>query len=159
MTHEEALAQLRDIQGMDITLWQFLLPYVLGAIALIVLGFLAWRMWQKKPRKSDSPQAILRALQDATTLEPRAQAAMLQLLLKKHAIALHGRAAVAGLSDAQWLAWLDAHAPVKGFRWSDEASVLLRLPYQPTTASPQDHAALAAIRTAATRWVEGQSHV
>ncbi len=58
------------------------------------------------------------------------QFAALAELLKRIAMARHGRSACAGLHGQAWLKWLNAQDP-EGFDWCHEAEILIRAPYAP----------------------------
>jgi hypothetical protein len=59
--------------------------------------------------------------------------AALAELLKRIAMARHGRDACAGLHGEAWLEWLSAHDP-DGFDWREHAQALIRVPYAPEPA-------------------------
>ena len=52
-------------------------------------------------------------------------------LLRRIAMARHGRSACAGLSGADWLDWLSVHDP-NGFPWHETGRLLLTAPYAPS---------------------------
>lgn len=99
----------------------------------------------------------LRALrQRASTLSSRELAEQLSELLRRIAVAGHGRDRVAALSGERWLAWLQEHDPT-GFDWQGRGRPLLTLPYAPPGAETVDRKQLLPLIDAAMAWTERSS--
>jgi hypothetical protein len=167
LTPTPALERLRDIHDITGVPWWPLAPgwWVLLGLGLL-LGLAAWQ-WRTILRLRVpipgltlgswrwSAAAALRDLrrraragQDAKTT-----AGELSELLRRIAMARLGRPACAGLTGADWLAWLSAHDP-QGFPWTERGRSLLTAPYAPargTAAADGDD--LAALIDAAYAWV------
>lgn len=130
--------QLRDIHGLDAIPWWPLAPgWWLLALALVAGVWLAWRLLPWLPRdlsgrawRWDAARRLRDLRRRVPRQEPRRTAEELSELLRRIAMARHGRAQCAGLTGADWLAWLAAHDP-QGFDWSREARPLLDMPYAP----------------------------
>ena len=65
--------------------------------------------------------------------------AELSELLKRIAMARHGRVACAGLQGQAWLDWLSAQDP-NGFDWRQHGQPLIHAPYAPETFRPASDA-------------------
>lgn len=139
---ENAGVHLRDIKELDPTAWWPLAPgwwfVIMVAIVLFVAiyGFyrsgFAWFDWRRDAQRN------LRSLQRRVrTDDVKEVSAALSDLLRRIAIARHGRSACAGLSGTQWLAWLTDNDPA-GFDWTDEGRLLLTLPYAPGGSGADD---------------------
>lgn len=165
----QALSRLRDIQGIDgVPWWPPALGWwlVLGAIVLLALAAWGWRSTLRL--RIPIPGVTLghwrwdaaRALRDLRRrlragLDRKTAAAELSELLRRIAMAREGRAACAGLSGADWLAWLAERDPA-GFPWQERGRVLLESPYAPPSATPGSaggSAELAALIDATYAWV------
>lgn len=100
-----------------------LLTVLLPTVPMIRLGDWRWdalhqlRSLRRKP-KSVTDKERLAALAE---------------LLKRIAMARHGRSACAGLHGEAWLEWLSLHDP-DGFDWRQQAQALIRAPYAPEQA-------------------------
>jgi hypothetical protein len=79
-------------------------------------------------------------------------AAELSELLRRIAMARHGRAACAGLHGSDWLAWLTANDP-QGFDWQHEGQSLLKAPYAQPAAANTQREAIRKLLDAAMEWV------
>jgi hypothetical protein len=129
--------ELRDIRGLDPAPWWPIAPgWWLVALAVLVLAVAAvlvalwWRnrvpgSWQADARRQ------FRLLEDRLRwADARSAAVDLSVLLRRVAMARHGRRACAGLEGERWLEWLERHDPT-GFRWREEGRPLIDLPYAP----------------------------
>ena len=138
--------------------WWLLLLAALGALLLL------WRWrnrapWLRLPllRSGDwrweAARELGRLRRRAADASLKARAEALSELLRRIAIARHGRSACAGLHGSDWLQWLSAHDPA-GFDWRHEGDLLLTLPYAPD--APADAARerqLARLIKATERWI------
>ncbi len=108
---------LRDLHVPALTNWWPMAPgwWILLALALCGLGYLAWRAFQKFLKGAPRRKALsqLRHLQaeyasngDVTSLGIR-----LSELLRRAMLAHAPRAEVAGLTGTSWLQWLDRGLP------------------------------------------------
>jgi hypothetical protein len=157
--------ELRDIHvDMGQPWWPPAPGWWLLLTALLVLGLLLWRY---DPRwrlylplpvltlgtwRWEAAQA-LRALRRRLTHEPvKAVAGELSELLRRIAMARHGRPACAGLHGETWLAWLTANDP-QGFDWLRDARALLTAPYAQPAAANTQRAALQRVLDATMEWV------
>ena len=139
---------LRDIHGIDPAPWWPPAPgwWILAGTLLLVLAAL-WRWWPTAYRVRAGIDALYRRLfrpawQRAASRELRQLresarqrtapelAAASSALIRRIAMARHGRAACASLHGHAWLEWLSAHDPA-GFNWGREAGWLLRAPFAP----------------------------
>lgn len=116
--------------------WWLLLALVVGVVALIwhyrrarlilpaipLLHIGDWRWDARRELKR------LRRVPQQTSMKVRL--AELSELLKRIAMARHGRAACAGLQGQAWLDWLSAQDP-DGFDWCRQGQLLVRAPYAP----------------------------
>jgi hypothetical protein len=162
--YAQALSRLRDIQGIDGVPWWPPAPgwwLMLGALVLLVLAAWGWRSTLRL--RIPIPGVTLghwrwdaaRALRDLRRrlrggLDAKTAAAELSELLRRIAMAREGRAACAGLTGADWLAWLAERDPA-GFPWRERGRVLIEAPYAPPGAGAG--ADLAALVDAAYAWV------
>jgi len=151
---QEVLSQLRDIHGLDPVSWWPPAPgwwlVAMGGLLLLSLG---WR-YRASLRLRIPPIPVLRigdwrwdagrklrALrQRALTQDPRQTATELSELLRRIAMARLGREACAGLTGADWLAWLTERDPLQ-FDWRKQGRLLLDAPYAPpaSLAPPLSH--------------------
>jgi len=144
LTHEEALSQLRDIRGMDVSFWQVLLEWLLylsGALLLLlVCVYGSWRLWRAyQRRRLEAWREALKnelAMLEHTQMSGKQQILLMIEVLKKAAMQLYPREKVAGLHGEAWVVWLETYAEEvpKGFRWQDHQRLLVRLPYMPEEA-------------------------
>ena len=104
---------------------------VLPAIPLLPIG--DWR-WDARREL----QRLRHARQDESL---KARLAELSELLKRIAMARHGRRTCAGLHGQAWLDWLSQQDPA-GFDWRSHGQLLIRAPYAPAislgSVSPSD---------------------
>ncbi|WP_082674474.1 DUF4381 domain-containing protein [Thiohalocapsa sp. ML1] len=132
--------------------------------ALVLLGFLLWRYDPRWRLYVPLPVITLgtwrweaaqglRALRRRLVREPvKPAAAELSELLRRIAMARHGRAACAGLHGEAWLAWLTANDP-RGFDWTANARALLIAPYAQPAAANTERESIRALVDAAMEWV------
>jgi hypothetical protein len=158
-------SQLRDIHvQMGQTWWPPAPGWWLLVAALVGIGLLLWRYdprWRLyvplpiitlgtwRWEAAQALRALRRRLDDAPV---KPIATELSELLRRIAMARHGRAACAGLHGEDWLAWLTEHDP-KGFDWSRDARPLLSAPYDQPAAANTQRAAIGRILSAAMEWV------
>lgn len=151
---QEILTQLRDIRGLDpVSGWPPALGWWLVALGVLLLFYLAWR-YRASLRLRIPPIPVLRIgnwrwdagrqlrdlRQRALTQDPRRTAAELSELLRRIAMARLGREACAGLTGADWLAWLTERDP-RQFDWLQRGRLLLDAPYAPPASAipPPSH--------------------
>lgn len=135
-------AQIRDIHGLDpITWWPPGPGWWLLVVALLGLGWLLWRYGRlvslihfPVPVLGDWRWDAARQLLDLRRRLPRqahkVTAGELSELLRRIAMARHGRDQCAGLTGGAWLAWLREQDP-RGFDWTREGAILVQAPYAP----------------------------
>lgn len=152
------LHDLRDIRGLDPIPWWSIAPgwwlAALGVLALAVLALLAVRWWRERVPGSWQADARrrLRALEGQLRwADARSAAAELSELLRRIAMARHGRRVCAGLAGEAWLDWLERNDP-NGFPWRREGRLLIDLPYAPPGLRAPGDDLLALVR-AALGWV------
>ncbi|NBC49044.1 MAG: DUF4381 family protein, partial [Gammaproteobacteria bacterium] len=142
------LQALRDIHDPLGNPWWPLAPgWWLVLLALCAAAVLIWRQRRHRPLLPPLPllrvgdwrwdaHRQLKRLQRAAPSTPiKVRAAELAELLKRIAMARHGRAHCAGLHGQAWLDWLTEQDP-EGFDWRQEGQVLIRAPYAPPEHSP-----------------------
>ncbi|MCP4695622.1 MAG: DUF4381 domain-containing protein [Gammaproteobacteria bacterium] len=148
---------LRDIRGLDPAPWQLPAPgwlLLLGG-TLLLAGFVVW--WWKYRRGRSAWQIDgyrqLHALRKRLNKKDEAKKLVADFseLLRRIAMARHGRDSCAGLQGEAWLKWLQTHDPM-AFKWQEAAQVLLTLPYAPP-GTPIETARLHELLDAATMWV------
>jgi hypothetical protein len=134
------ITQLRDIHGLDAVSWWPLAPgwwlLILGAMVLLLTITLLTRRLIKYPPGSwrgEARKALVRLRRNARTMPDKKVAAELSEILRRIAIARHGRKQIANLNGNDWLNWL-ANSDPNGFDWRSEADILLVLPYAPPPA-------------------------
>ena len=148
---------IRDIHGLDpVGLWPPAPGWWLVAAAALLatwLLFLAARFVWRYPFFTwhlDARRRLAALHGRVGQTAANAVAAELSQLLRRMAMARHGRRSCAGLVGSDWLAWLAAHDP-EGFDWRSAGTPLLGLPYAPPgyAADPE---ALRRLITAAMPW-------
>lgn len=159
MTHEQAIALLKDIKGMDVSWWQALLAWLAyyGGIALVVAAaaYFGWRWWQRRRLKAGiwSMKALLDEM-SSSSLSPKEKAAALNEWLRRLAIMNHGRD-IAGIVGAEWLTWLDENTnSPPGFSWRQHGMFIIEMPYAPPSAGMDELNWQQALQAAAL-WLEG----
>lgn len=131
--------QLRDIHGLDGIPWWPLAPgWWLVLIGSLLLLLAMWRYRSYLRLRLPVPVIgnwrwdAARRLRDLRRRVPRqdgkASAGELSELLRRIAMARHGRRSCAGLTGPDWLTWLAEHDPT-GFDWRDQGRLLLNVPY------------------------------
>jgi len=110
--------------------------WVLGAIAVLALAYGLWRLWLHG-RANAYRRAALRELAEAEE-DP----ARVATILRRAALAAYPRRAVAGLSGADWVAFLHA----TGSFPEAAGPSLIRAPYAPAGETEK-------LRRAAERWI------
>ena len=137
---DQLLAQLRDIHLPAADAPAALTSGPLAALALvlaIVAAFALLRRWQR--RRLHAALAELRRIErrHARDGDAAAMAGELAALLRRQAMRCFPAAPVAGMVDAEWLAFLDTHGGDGGFRHGPGAA-LASLPYRAPGAAPAD---------------------
>jgi hypothetical protein len=117
---------------------------VLGAL-LVLLSWALWRIFRRRQAGAYRREALV-CLDD---LEKRAALVELPALLKRTALAAYPRAKVAGITGAEWLAFLDETLGDSSFSAGPGRS-LVDLAYAPRAAGDGDVAALLALSR---RWI------
>lgn len=133
---DDPLAQLKDIEGLDLISWW---PPAIGwwiviaVILLLIFGF-SIRTIRKHAFQRSWRNSVLKQL---TSMEygldestGQKTATDLSELIRRIAINQYGRNQCAGLYGKQWLAWLKQHDP-KYFDWEQQGQLLLDAPYAP----------------------------
>ncbi|KAA6184339.1 DUF4381 domain-containing protein [Thiohalocapsa marina] len=156
---------LRDIHAVMGNPWWPLAPgWWLLFAALLLLALVLWRVdgaWRVRfplpvltlgSWRQEAARVLRRLRREANHAAPKATASELSELLRRIAMARHGRAACAGLHGADWLRWLSAHDP-RGFDWVAEGDLLLHAPYAPPADVAAERAALRRLIDAAMAWV------
>ncbi len=150
--------QLRDIRGLDVSVYWWSLTDVLIAFALLlVLLFIIW-LWLSIPTgqtwKTDAKSQLLRLRRQFNRHPSQVLMGKFSILLRRIAMARCGRSACAGLEGEAWLLWLQQNDP-KGFQWSKYRKLLLDLPYAPPNEHLEiDRKAWRALFKASLAWVE-----
>lgn len=156
------LSELRDIEGLDAipTVFFPFNEWVLAilALALAVGGLIALGIWMWKYRLSEYwrrdayyqlKELKRQAKQHGDTPELARQ---FSSLLRRIVMALYGREACAGLTDQEWVQWLQQRDP-KAFNWQAYAPLLLHLPYQDRANHPAEQRHLRMLIKATTAWL------
>jgi len=160
------LQALRDIHdGLGNPWWPLAPGWWLIAVALLALAVLVWsrrRRWPRLPPipllhlgswRWDAHRELRRLRQSDPSVSVKARATALSELLKRIAMARHGRAACAGLHGRRWLDWLTRHDP-DGFDWCGEGQLLTQAPYAPErTDDAAGTERLARLIDASERWI------
>lgn len=137
------LQLLRDIHDPLGNPWWPLAPgWWLVLLALCAVAVLIWHQRRHRPLlpplpllrigdwRWDAHRQLKRLQHAAPTASIKTRAAELAELLKRIAMARHGRAHCAGLHGQSWLDWLTEQDP-EGFDWRHEGQLLIRAPYAP----------------------------
>jgi hypothetical protein len=157
--------QLRDIHATLGNPWWppapgwWLLLLAFGLLALVLWRFdLVWRLRVPIPLVTlgnwrwDAGRELRRLRRDLESASLKDSASELSELLRRIAMARHGRSACAGLNGTDWLGWLTEQDP-KGFDWQERGRLLLNAPYAPPRHAEADRAALFQLIDAAMEWV------
>jgi len=148
MNPDQLLDRLRDIRGLDpIGPWP---PgpgwWLVAVLALAIVIALYWLLRQSRwrgPRLVRRQRWQRQAADELHQLRRRLHAqdgksiaGELGELLRRMAIARHGRAQCAALCGDDWLIWLSRHDP-EGYDWQRYGRLLLSLAYSP--AGGEEH--------------------
>jgi hypothetical protein len=157
--------QIRDIHGIDSVPWWPLAPgWWLVLLALAIVGVLAWRFRASWRLRVPIPMVTLgtwrwdagrelRALRAAAAERTEKETlAELSELLRRVAMARHGRAACAGLHGDEWLDWLSEHDP-SGRDWRHAGRLLIEAPYAPPRSSDARQAEIKRLFDAVQDWI------
>jgi hypothetical protein len=144
------LQALRDIHdALGNPWWPPAIGWWLLLLIACVIGVLIWRYRRRWPLLPPIPlihvgdwrwearRELSRLRRSPERSRIKEQAADLSELLKRIAMARHGRGSCAGLNGEAWLEWLSERDP-EGFDWRREGRVLLRAAYGPETRDPAD---------------------
>jgi hypothetical protein len=158
-------SQLRDIHVAMGNPWWPPAPgwwLLLGAVvALVVLAWRfrgTWRVHVPIPFVTlgdwrwDAGRALRQLRRNPGQAPLKTRAAELSELLRRIAMARHGRAACAGLHGEDWLGWLADHDP-SGFDWRRDGRLLLDAPYAPARPDRAREAELDRLIEAAGPWI------
>lgn len=158
-------AQLRDIHDALGNPWWPLAPgwwlllAAAAALSLLIWRFRAsWRLHVPIPFVTlgdwrwDAGRALRRLRADGRQTPLKDRVSALSELLRRVAMARHGRAACAGLQGPDWLDWLARHDPA-GFDWRSEGRLLLEAPYSPSRLDDVREAQLLRLLDAAGPWI------
>ncbi len=126
------LDQLQEVpEPMPVSLFPQTVGWlILGGVLLVILGYYAWRWFQKYQANAYRRAAlaeIAAAENDPATLEN---------ILRRAALSALGRERVAGVHGADWLALLQAALPNRDMD-IDLATTLAAAPYRPTAPSAE----------------------
>jgi len=138
--------------------WWLLLGAVVAIIVLAWRFRATWRLHIPIPMVTlgdwrwDAGRALRRLRREADSGPLKVRAAALSELLRRIAMARHGRGACAGLHGQDWLDWLSGHDPA-GFDWRKQGQLLISAPYAPDRADSGSEAELARLIDAAEPWI------
>ncbi len=157
--------QIRDIHGIHSVPWWPPAPgWWLVLLALVVVGILAWRYRARWRLRIPIPMVTLgtwrwdagrelRGLRaNAAERTEKETLAELSELLRRVAMARHGRAACAGLHGDAWLDWLTEHDPSER-DWRRDGRLLIQAPYAPPRRSDARRAELERLMDAVQDWI------
>lgn len=158
-------SQLRDIHAILGNPWWPLAPgwWLLAATALGIGLILwgtggSWRLRVPIPFitlgdwRWEAGRELRRLRRPPPGTDLKARVADLSELLRRIAMARHGRPACARLSGPEWLDWLASHDP-RGFDWRQHGRLLLATPYAPAPPPGTDTAALNRLLDATEVWI------
>jgi len=145
---------LRDIHGLDPAPWWSIAPgWWLVMLGVLIAIWGAWWLWQHRPTWQNEARLRLALLRRRLRRgETQPVVAELSELLRRIAVARHGRSACAGRVGQAWLDWLTEHDPA-GFAWNHHAHLLLRISYAPPTQR-LDTAQIRPLLDAVSLWIE-----
>lgn len=131
--------ELRDIHLPPDIVWWPPAPgwWVVLALAVIALSLLIYYLFSRRTParrvQGSLPSAVaeLDRIEHAYRHDPRALVCELSVLLRRVAISLYGRQAVAGLTGDDWLQLLDRQQPTPVFT-KKFRQALTELPYKPS---------------------------
>jgi len=153
--------QLRDIHGLDPIPWWPPAPgWWLLAGGLLLGLWLAWRLLPhlRIPAlvgltwRWDAARQLRDLRRRTRRQDPRQSAGELSELLRRIAMARHGRDACAGLTGTAWLEWLGAHDPAS-YAWVERGRLLLDAPYAPPGTVTAETAQLLEMIDATQHWL------
>jgi hypothetical protein len=153
--------QLRDIHGLDPIPWWPPAPgWWLLAGALVLGLWLAWRLLPslRVPALAgitwrwDAARQLHELRRRARRQEPWQSAGELSELLRRIAMARHGRDTCAGLTGPDWLGWLAVNDP-GGYPWVERGGLLLDMPYAPPGTVEADRTQLLELIDATHGWL------
>jgi hypothetical protein len=154
MTMVPGAEQLRDIRGLDPISWWPLAPgwWLTFILALILAALIAWMIERRSPNRWRwEARAQLRSFRRRLRREdPRIILEGFSELMRRLAMARHGRDQCAGLVGEAWLQWLAEHDPQR-FDWMRRAAWLEALPYAPPGDGPKP-GELSVVLDAAVAW-------
>ena len=171
MTPDDSLMQLqqqlRDIRDLDpVSAWPpgpgwWLLAVLLLLLLAAVRALL--RHWHWSPRRlrfnqrwqRDASRRLLDLQRRIGDEDSRALADEFSALLRRIAVARHGRAACASLTGRAWLEWLSANDP-DGYDWTRHRRLLVDLAYAPPDDADHGAELLQLIR-AAQAWTRAEA--
>jgi hypothetical protein len=163
------LQALRDIHdALGNPWWPPAIGWWLLLLSACVIGVMIWRYRRRWPLlppipmihvgdwRWDARRELNQLRRSPQRSRVKAQAAELSELLKRIAMARHGRASCAGLSGDAWLDWLSERDP-EGFDWRHDGRLLLRAAYGPENRHEADTQAdqqqLQRLFVATDRWI------
>jgi hypothetical protein len=145
--------QLHDIRGLDpISWWPLASGWWLVFLGcLFLLALVLWLLQRLSPNRWRwEARAELRRLRRRLRSEdPRLVLEQFSELLRRIAMARHGRDRCAGLAGEEWLRWLSENDPGR-FDWAGRAPWLDELPYAPPGDEPKPAELRATIEAAMT---------
>jgi len=153
--------QLRDIHGLDpVPWWPPAAGWWVLLFALVLTLWLLWRFWPglRLPVlvgitwRWDAARQLMDLRRRLNRQEVKQSAAEFSELLRRIAMARHGRDACAGLTGDSWLHWLAENDP-KNFDWPAHGAVLLNLPYAPPGNDEARSSQLRTLIDAAQHWI------
>jgi uncharacterized membrane protein YraQ (UPF0718 family) len=160
MTHDEALAELKDISPMDVSWWQALLEWLLAIGAVVIglglcvfVGIWLYRMWKNHGPAQQAAGELRQRLERLALATQAGKPEALELMgcMKLLAIRHAGRDKIAGLEGDEWLTWLDKEMATKNL-WQKQGGELIKQLYHPSPP-PCPPAALHACVRAALEWL------
>lgn len=159
MDRTEALAQLRDIRGLDVagtwSTWSAWSPWVLTLIAVIVIIILLWcwqRLSMRQNWRADARRQLLNLRKRLKYDDPKELVSEFSMLLRRICMARCGRQTCAGLGGEAWLDWLQQNDP-NAFSWRQHGSIIIHAPYAPPQM-PVDNTQLQKLLKVALTWVK-----
>ncbi len=153
--------QLRDIRGLDpVSWWPPAAGWWLLLFGTLLTLWLLWRFWPglRLPVmigvtwRWDAARQLRDLQRRVGRQDSKQSAGELSELLRRIAMARHGRDACAGLTGSDWLAWLAEHDP-QGFAWPAHGRLLLNLPYAPPGTTEAEQKQLHVLIEAARHWI------
>jgi hypothetical protein len=137
MPSQTGLDALHDVVAPPPVSWMPQTPawYVLGALLLVALAWLAWRWWRRRQANRYRSAALVElAAIGAAFTDPQRRLEELQRIqevLKRAALVAYPRQTVASLTGEEWLRFLDAGYGGQGFT-QGPGRLLPEIAYGPT---------------------------